>query len=61
MSYKTLFSTLKIGLVVLPNRLVMPAITTNLAANDGVVTDGLIDFYSARAAGGVGMVRSSTP
>jgi len=56
MAFDLLFSPIKLGPLRLPNRLVMPAMTTNLAGDDGSITNRLIDFYTARARGGVGMV-----
>ncbi|MCC7486081.1 MAG: NAD(P)-binding protein [Burkholderiales bacterium] len=51
-----LFSPGRIGPVEVPNRIVMPAMTTRLAAPDGTVTDETIAYFGARAAGGVGLV-----
>ncbi len=51
-----LFSPQRIGNVEVPNRIVMPAMTTRLAAPDGTVTDATIAYFGARAAGGVGLV-----
>lgn len=42
----------------LPNRIVMPAMVTHYATNDGAVTKRLIDYYTARAAGGAGLIIS---
>lgn len=56
MALDLLFSPIKLGWLRLPNRLVMPAMTTNLAGDDGSITNRLIDFYTARARGRVGMV-----
>lgn len=56
MAFDLLFSPIKMGSLTLPNRLVMPAMTTNLAGEDGSINDRLIDFYATRAQGGVGMV-----
>jgi 2,4-dienoyl-CoA reductase-like NADH-dependent reductase (Old Yellow Enzyme family) len=56
MAFNLLFSPLKIGSLTLPNRLVMPPMTTNLAGEDGKFSDPLIDFYAVRAQGGVGMI-----
>jgi 2,4-dienoyl-CoA reductase-like NADH-dependent reductase (Old Yellow Enzyme family) len=39
-----------------PNRIVMPAMTTRLAAEDGTVTEALVAHYEARARGGTGLV-----
>jgi 2,4-dienoyl-CoA reductase-like NADH-dependent reductase (Old Yellow Enzyme family)/thioredoxin reductase len=45
-----------IGSMGLRNRIVFPAITTNLGGRDGRVTERLIDHYAARARGGAGLV-----
>jgi 2,4-dienoyl-CoA reductase-like NADH-dependent reductase (Old Yellow Enzyme family) len=42
--------------VTLRNRVVMAPMTTRLAAEDGTVTEELLAYYEARAAGGVGIV-----
>jgi 2,4-dienoyl-CoA reductase-like NADH-dependent reductase (Old Yellow Enzyme family) len=52
----TLFEPIRIRGVEIPNRIVMPAMTTRLAAADGRVTPELIDYYLARAEGGVGLI-----
>lgn len=44
-----LFSPGRIGRLQLPNRLVMPAMATNLASERGGVTEDLIAYYSRRA------------
>ena len=51
-----LFSPGRIGAVEVPNRIVMPAMTTRLAAPDGSVTDATVAYFGARAEGGVGLV-----
>ena len=51
-----LFSPKKIGAVEVPNRIVMPAMTTRLAEPDGSVGEATIAYFGARAAGGVGLV-----
>ena len=51
-----LFSPKRIGAVEIPNRVVMPAMTTRLADAEGFVTDGTIAYFGARAAGGTGLV-----
>lgn len=40
----------------LKNRLVMPAIGTGFAADSGAVSEKMIDYYSERARGGVGLI-----
>ncbi len=56
MPFKLLFSPLSVGPLRLPNRLVMPPMTTNLAGGDGAVNDDLVEFYATRARGGVGLI-----
>jgi 2,4-dienoyl-CoA reductase-like NADH-dependent reductase (Old Yellow Enzyme family) len=51
-----LFSPKKIGAVEVPNRIVMPAMTTRLAAPDGSVSEATIAYFAARAEGGTGLV-----
>jgi 2,4-dienoyl-CoA reductase-like NADH-dependent reductase (Old Yellow Enzyme family)/thioredoxin reductase len=51
-----LFEPVKIGSMELRNRLVMPPMGTNFAAEDGSVTQRQIDYYRERARGGVGLV-----
>ncbi|WXG39492.1 MAG: NAD(P)/FAD-dependent oxidoreductase [Candidatus Freyarchaeum deiterrae] len=51
-----LFEPVNIGNVELRNRLVMPPMGTNFAAEDGSVTQRAIDYYRERARGGVGLV-----
>ena len=53
--YSTLFSPIKICGMELKNRIIFPAMATHLAAVDGYVTDALIDYHAARAAGGSGL------
>jgi 2,4-dienoyl-CoA reductase (NADPH2) len=49
----------KIGTMDLKNRLILAAMGVPLAGGDGEVTDKMIAFYRARAAGGVGLVTTS--
>ncbi len=51
-----LFQPGRIGDVLLPNRVVMPSMTTRAADPEGFVTDGSLAYYSARASGGVGLI-----
>ncbi len=53
--YPNLFSPIKIGKTTVKNRIFMPPISTNLA-DKGYVTDELIQHYTARAKGGVGLI-----
>lgn len=55
-TFPHLFSPGRLRGLVLPNRLVMAPMESNLAADDGSVSDAMLAYYTARAAGGVGMV-----
>jgi len=55
-SLTKLFSPIKIGTMELKNRLVMSPMTTLLAAQDETVTQKQIDYFEARARGGVGLI-----
>src|SRR5919201_4215145 len=46
----------RIGSVEIRNRIVMPPMTTRTADDDGHVTDDTIAYYTARVAGGVGLI-----
>lgn len=52
----TLFSPKKIGNVEIPNRLIRSATFTNMASPDGTPSDLSIEFYSALAKGGTGLI-----
>lgn len=51
-----LFSPVTVGGVEVPNRIVMPPMTTRLANDEGYVTDDLVAYYEARACGGAGLI-----
>lgn len=54
--FPLLFSPSRIGNLSVPNRIVMAPIDTNLADENGCVTDDLLAFYERRARGGVGLL-----
>ncbi len=54
--YPRLFSEITLHTMTLKNRVVMPPMCTNYATIGGAVTDRLIDYYTARARGGVGLI-----
>ena len=54
--FLSLFKPGSIGTMVLKNRLIMPPISTDLAARDGTVSEELLFHYAERAKGGVGLV-----
>jgi len=53
---KHLFSPIKIGIMEVRNRIVMPSMGTRLAAADSTFTERQLNYYEARAKGGVGLV-----
>jgi 2,4-dienoyl-CoA reductase-like NADH-dependent reductase (Old Yellow Enzyme family)/thioredoxin reductase len=56
MNYNQLFSKGRIGSVELKNRVIMPAMGTNLGGPNGEVTDHQIAYYEERAKGGTGLI-----
>jgi len=56
MKYKKLFSKGKIGKLEIKNRIVMPAMGTNLASYSGEASDVIIRYYEERAKGGCGLI-----
>ena len=57
---KRLFSPVRINSMELKNRIIMPAMTTLLGNADGTVSDGFIDYYTARARGGAALITAET-
>jgi 2,4-dienoyl-CoA reductase-like NADH-dependent reductase (Old Yellow Enzyme family) len=51
-----LLTPARIGPVEIPNRIVMPPMTTRTADDEGYVTADTLAYYLARAAGGVGLI-----
>lgn len=56
MKFENLLKSAKIGTLELKNRVIMPAMATNLAGEWGEVSDELINWYVRRAKGGVGLI-----
>ena len=56
MKMSALHSPVKIGGVELKNRIVMSPMLLTIASADGEVTKEVIDYYEARAKGGVGLI-----
>ncbi len=54
--FSKLFEPGTIGKMELKNRVIYPPMATHLASDEGDVTDPLIDYYAARAKGGVGLI-----
>ncbi len=51
-----LLTPARIGSLQIPNRIVMPPMTTRTADEEGYVTDDTMAYYLARARGGVGLI-----
>lgn len=56
MVFKYLIQPIDIGTMHLRNRMVQPAMGTNLANADGTVSDATVAYYARRANGGVGLI-----
>jgi len=56
MKFEKLLQPGKIGNMELRNRMIMPAMGTNLANADGTVSDVIVNYYARRANGGVGLI-----
>ncbi len=54
--FKQLSKPGKIGTMWLKNRMIMPAMGTNLGNADGTISDNIVNYYARRAAGGIGLV-----
>ena len=54
--FSALFQAGNIGTLRLENRLIMPAMATQFADAEGRVTERLLNYYIARARGGVGLI-----
>ncbi|MEI8198637.1 MAG: FAD-dependent oxidoreductase [Eubacteriales bacterium] len=55
MKFEHLFEPIQIRSLELRNRVVFPAMATNLISDGGYVTDALIDYHTARTKGGNGL------
>lgn len=55
-NYKMLFRPIKIGSMEVKNRLVVPAMGTNLAESNHEAGEALIKYYTERAKGGFGLI-----
>ena len=54
--FEKLFQPFHLGELQIKNRIVMPAMGTNFATEDGFVTEQLKSYYEERARGGVGLI-----
>ncbi|RJL22549.1 alkene reductase [Bailinhaonella thermotolerans] len=58
---RSLFDTVRLGSLELPNRLVMPPLTRTRAAADGVPTPMMAEYYALRAEAGLIIAEAATP
>ena len=56
MKFPTLLSPIRIGSMEVKNRFVVPPMGTNYATEQGIPTQQFIDYYTARAKGGFGLI-----
>lgn len=56
MLLNNLFSQMKVGTMELKNRIAMAPMTLGFESKDGTINEKLIDFWEARAKGGVGLI-----
>lgn len=56
MSFDRVFEPMKIGNLMIKNRLVVAPMGTDLPNPDGFISDAAIDYYEARAKGGFGLI-----
>jgi 2,4-dienoyl-CoA reductase-like NADH-dependent reductase (Old Yellow Enzyme family)/thioredoxin reductase len=56
MPYEKLLSPMNIGRIMIKNRVVMPAMMIGHGQFDGTPTQQMMDYYEARAKGGVGLI-----
>ncbi|UCD22080.1 MAG: NADH:flavin oxidoreductase, partial [Chloroflexota bacterium] len=54
--FRKIFEPTKIGQMQLKNRIVMPPTGTNYAEKGGAISQRTLDYYEARARGGVGLI-----
>ena len=54
--YDALFQPIQIGNMQLKNRLVVPAMSTLTAAEDGAATEQIIAYHERKAQGGWGLI-----
>ncbi len=54
--FKKIFEPTRIGQIHLKNRIVMPPMGTNYAEKGGSISQRTLDYYEARARGGVGLI-----
>ena len=56
MGMKKIFTPIKIGSMEVKNRMIVPAMGTNLAEHNGEAGEKLINYYTERARGGFGLI-----
>ena len=56
MRYKSMFQSIQIGPMTVPNRFVVPPMGNNFANTDGTLSEKSKNYYEARAKGGFGLI-----
>lgn len=56
MKFKSMFTPIKIGPMIVPNRFVVPPMGNNFANTDGTMSDRSLAYYLERARGGFGLI-----
>ncbi len=56
MQFRKLFEPGRVGGLELKNRIVLPGMGSHLAADNGEVTNEIVDWYARRARGGAGLI-----
>ncbi|KZL89924.1 FAD-dependent oxidoreductase [Clostridium magnum] len=56
MNFKSMFTSIKIGPMTVPNRFVVPPMGNNFANTDGTMSDNSLAYYRERAIGGFGLI-----
>lgn len=54
--YDTIFQSININSLTIKNRLLVPPMITNFANSDNTVSEQMINYYTARAKGGFGLI-----
>ena len=60
MQFSMLFSPVQIGSMRVANRFVVPPMLTCLANQDGTISEALVEYWTARARGGWGLLTVET-
>lgn len=56
MDFDATFTPMNIGIMMVKNRLVVPAMDSHMAEENGLIGEKALDYYGSRARGGFGMI-----